>query len=252
MGITLRIFLLCAALSAILASPGWAAIAELSSQRAKATECANCDSLALAYPGNVTAGDLLVVGGNTYDTNGTTGHTVTDSVGTSYTVFNCTALTASFPNATPFIAIGIAPSSGANTVTVNPSLDASANQIVFGIGEFSGTATSSILDVDGGSSTGTSTTPSDGITTTTANDLIVGLVGFQTSAAVTPSGSYTQIAEDQGSINGFNLAYQIATTATAYTADWTLGSSQQWTACTIAVKEAPAIVNVLMRRRLSP
>lgn len=234
----------------VMSPPSWAAIAELPSQRIKATECANCDTLAVAYPGNVTAGNLLVVGGNTYDTAGTTGHTVTDSVGTSYTVFNCSPLTATLPNATPFIAVGIAPSSGANTVTVNPTIDTSANQINFGVGEFSGTASSSIVDVDGGSSTGTSTSPSDGITTVTANALIIGLVGFQTSAAVTPSGSYTEIVEDQGSINGYNLAYRLATTATAYTADWTLGSSQQWTACTVAIKPlagAPAT-----RRRAMP
>jgi hypothetical protein len=216
-----------------------AAITELSGQRNTASECTSCDSLALAYPGNVTAGNLLVVGGNAYDTGGTTGYSVTDSVGTSYTVYACTALTAS-STATPFIAVGIAPSSGSNTVTVNPTLDASANQIVFGIGEFSGTATSSILDVNGGSSTGTSTSPSDGITTASANALILGLVGFQTSAGVTPGGSYTQISENQSSLDAFNLLYRVATTATAYTVDWTLGTSQAWSACTISIKAAVA------------
>lgn len=232
-------------------SQAWAAIANLGSQSAKATECANCDTLAVAYPGNVTAGNLLVVGGNTYDTAGTTGHTVTDSVGTSYTVFNCTALTATLPNATPFIAVGIAPSSGANTVTVDPTIDASANQINFAIGEFSGTATSGIVDVDGGSSTGTSTSPSDSITTTTANALILGLVGFQTSAAVTPDGTLTQIQEDQGSVNGYNFAFRLATTATSYSIPWTLGSSQEWTACTVAIKE-PQASGIMMRRRGAP
>lgn len=228
--------------------PSLAAIAELSGQRATATECTNCDSLSLAYPGNVTAGDLLTVGGNTHDVSGATGYSITDTVGTNYTVYTCTALTGS-PDATPFLAIGIAPSTGANTVTVNPTLDSNADQIVFGIGEFSGTATVSLLDVDGGSSTGTSTTPSDGLTTVTANALILGVVGFQTSTSVTPGGSHTQIAENQSALNGFNLAYRIATTAQAYTVDWTLGASQAWSACTIAVKE-PQPSSVLMRRRL--
>jgi|CXWL01.1.fsa_nt_gi hypothetical protein len=224
-----------------------AAIAELSGQRATITECNNCDTLAVAYPGNVTVGDLLVIGGNTYDTNGTTDYTVTDTVGTNYTIYACTALTES-PNATPFLAVGIAAASGANTVTVNPTIDASANQIVFGIGEFSGTATVNILDVNGGSSTGTSTAPADALTTVTANALILGVVGFQTSAAVTPGGSYTQISENQTSLNGFNLAYRITTTAQAYTVDWTLGASQAWSACTIGVKE-PQPSGLMMRRR---
>lgn len=226
-------------------SPVWAAIAELSGQRATATECTNCDSLALAYPGNVTAGNLLVVGGNAYDTAGTTGYTVTDSVGTSYTVYACTALTGT-PNATPFLAVGIAGGSGANTVTVNPTIDASANQLVFGIGEFSG-VNNPPLDVDGGSSTGTGTSASDSITTISANALILGVVGFQTAAAVTPGGSYTQIAEDQSALDAFNLEFRLATTATSYTVDWTLGSSQAWSACTVSVKET--VQPSMMRRR---
>lgn len=226
-------------------SSAWAAIAELSGQRATATECTNCDSLALAYPGSVTAGNLLVVGGNAYDTAGTTGYTVTDSVGTSYTVYACTALTGN-PNATPFLAIGIAGGSGANTVTVNPTIDASANQLVFGIGEFSG-VNNPPLDVDGGSSTGTGTSASDSITTISANALILGVVGFQTAAAVTPGGSYTQIAEDQSALDAFNLAFRLATTATSYTVDWTLGSSQAWSACTVSVKET--VQPSMMRRR---
>lgn len=223
-----------------------AAIAELTGQRATATQCLNSDSCAVAYPGNVTSGDLLVVGGNTYDTGGTTGYTVTDTVGTSYTVFNCTALTGN-PNATPFIAVGVAAATGANTVTVNPTLDASANEIIFGIGEFSGTATAGILDVDGGSSTGSSTTPSDGLTTITANSVILGLVGFQTSSTVTPGGSYTEISESQGSLNGFNFVNRMATTAQAYTVDWTLGTTQAWSACTVSIKPLSSA-----RRRMAP
>lgn len=235
-----------------ISHPAWAAIANLGSQSATATECTNCDSLALAYPGSVTANNLLVVGGSTYDTAGTTGYTVTDSVGTSYTVFPCTALTGT-PNATPFIAVGVAGGSGANTVTVNPTVDNSANQLVFGIGEFSGTATSSILDVNGGSSTGSSTSPADSLTTTAANSLILGVVGFQSAAAVTPGGSYTKIAEDQSALDGFNLAYRVATTATSYTVDWTLGSSQPWSACTVAIKELTGgggSINFMMRQRV--
>lgn len=253
MRITLRIFLLCAALSASLASPAWSAIAELSSQRALAADCSACDSAAVAYPGNVTAGNLLVVGGSTYDTAGTTSHSVTDTIGTTYTVYTCTALTASFPNSTPYIAIGIAPSSGANTVTVNPTIDASANKMRFGITEFSGVANPP-LDVNGGSSTGTSTTPSDSITTATDNALILGLAAFQTSASITPGGSYTQITEGQQSIDGFNLEYRIATTAQAYTVDWTMDVNQAWSACTISVQAAtsPASATLMMRRRMVP
>lgn len=227
--------------------PVWAAFTEVGggTQRATATECTIADTCAQAFPGNVTVGNLIIVGGNTYDSSGATGYTITDTVGTTYSVLTCTTLTAS-ATATPFIGYGIAAASGANTVTVNPTIDASANQIVFAIDEFSG-ADASPLDVNGGSSTGSSTTPSDSVTTTALNDLVVGLVGFQTSASVTPGGAWTQIGEDQSALDGFNLQFQIATTAQAYTADWTLGSSQAWSACTAAFRES-TLLQMLRRR----
>lgn len=236
-------------LLSLLATSAWAAITEVASQRATATECLATDTCAVAFPNNVTGGNLLVGGGNSDDTVGSHTFGVTDSVGTSYSTIVCTPdLNGS--RMTAFLFYGIAGGSGANTVTVNPLLDSSVAQIVFAIDEFTGNHATP-LDVNGGSSTGTSTAPADSLTTLAANDLVLGVTGFYTSQAVTPGGSYTQIGEDQSAADGFNLEFQIVTTAQAYSVDWTTGGSNEWHACTAAFKEAVAAAGSgSLRRRL--
>lgn len=224
-------------LPCLLASPAWAAITELSTQRASVpSACDAVDSCALDYPDDVTAGNLLIVGGGAWDNPEITSVVVTDTVGTSYTTILCDKLDTEFQ--AYYVAYGIAAATGANTVTVNPS-GSSANRIRFSIDEFTGQAASP-LDVDGGSSTSTGTAVTDSITTGTANALIIGLAGMVDSTTITQGGDYTQIGEYQGDLAGNNLAFRIVTTATSYTVDWTLAASMAWQACTVSFKEAVA------------
>ena len=214
------------------------AFAEVGSGSQRATnQHASADSGTLAFPGNVTSGSLLIVAGANWQSGGSTVSVgVTDTLSTSYTVVPYYV-----GEFTTFIAYGVASSSGANTVTVNPA--GTGNYFSYSIDEFSGQHATP-LDVDGGNSTATSTSAADSITTVTANDLIIGCVSqtAATTVTFTPGGSYTQIGEqeDSGTYQGHSAVFRIVTTAQAYSVDWTLGTSQAWMAMTLAFKEATA------------
>jgi hypothetical protein len=73
----------------LLASPAWAAITEVGGGRQRAK--GQCDAAAgttctRAYPANVTSGNLLVVAGTVWNSPVQTVSSVTDTIGTSYTV----------------------------------------------------------------------------------------------------------------------------------------------------------------------
>lgn len=207
-------------------------IAEVGSgtQRAKTAISSPADSQGLAFPGSVTSGNLITAGG-VYSGGPSATAVVTSTCSSGLTVQYGPETAGAFT----FVAYGLATSSGACTVTVNPS--EGSNYISFAIDEFSG-VNSTPLDVDGGSSTGTSTTPSDGITTVAANSLIIGVVNWDGQRTVTPSGSYTTIQEeeDYSSYYTFSMVFRIATTATAYTVDWTLDTSALWATKTTSFK----------------
>lgn len=218
-------------LGSYAAAAGGAGIAEVGSGSQRATNTMNnVGSQTLAFPGNVTNGSLLVVGGGLWG-GPPTAITVTDTRSTSYTTLLGTINGAW----RPFIAYGLAPSSGANTVTVDPDTTVYGG---FAIDEFSG-VNATPLDVDGGSSTGTSTTPADGITTATANDLIIGCASYEgTGVTIAPGGDYTTIGEleDAANLWTYSLVFRLVTTAQAYTVDWTISSSNVWVAMTAAFK----------------
>lgn len=226
----------------LYAAPCWGTFTEVGSgsQRATATSSTSeVASLGVAFPANVTSGNLIIVGGNTWASAGPASSiSVTDTIGTTYTVVTSTIGGDKYLQ---FIAYGVTSSSGANTVTVDPNIN---TFIAFAIDEFSG-QNATPLDVDGSSSTGTSTAPADSITTGVANALIIGVAFHDGSVAnaLDPTGSYTQIGEEEDnnvSVD-FNLVYRIATTATSYTVDWTLGSSASWLAQTISF--APSVAS---------
>jgi hypothetical protein len=215
------------------------AIAEVGagSQRAVKT-VGGADLTTLAFPANVVSGNLLVVLGSCFDATGEPASIgVSDSRSTIYSVFAFpeTSVGADY---TVFIAYGIALSSGACTVTVNPA--GSASDMGFAIDEFSG-VNSTPLDVDGGVTTQGSATPEDTILTVTANDLVVGILSYASSStSITKGASYTEIGQNTSTTNAqpFGAEFAIVTTATTYTVDWTLGASRTATVYTAAFKPA--------------
>jgi hypothetical protein len=212
------------------------AIAEVGSGSQRATATGASGDRTLAFPGDVTAGNLLIVAGCGFTVGGADpAPTITDTRTTSYTV----ASAAIFTNGRLFIGYGVAPSSGANTVSIDW---ASNTGNTFSIDEFSG-QDSSPLDVDGGSSTGTGTAVSDSLSTLTAGALIIGVMAHDGTSgiSITPGVNYTQIGEDQdNSFQDHNAVFRIATTATSYTVDWTIGASSPWGAYTLAFKPSAA------------
>lgn len=230
------------------AAPSWAAIAFV---QARTVDVANFDSTTLAYNSNVTSGTLLGMCGGVWNGNDSSPIAVTDTLGTSYTV-----LEGIVTGGTPiraWIAYGIAPSGGANTVTFNPA--GGGRYGSFTIFEFSG-IDSSPLDVDGDDTVGTSTTPSDGITTVAADALVIGCMthGGSGSQTITEDtgGGWTLLGEVQNTSNAPHGAqYQIFSSAGAKTASWTLGASLAWDAMTASFKASTGAANVsqFYRRR---
>ncbi len=202
------------------------------SQRASANGATTVASRSCAFPGNVTSGNLLVAGGSLYEA-GLTALNVTGSRAT----YNSVLLPGS-SGLNTFLAWGVATSSGAETIIVDPNVNA---YIGFGIDEFSGQHATP-ADVDGGHSTGSSTSPSDSITTVADDALILGVLYPGGSSVITPNGSYTEIAEQENDSSSiaFSFVFRIATAAGAYSVDWTLGTSGSWQAQTHSF--APAAV----------
>ena len=227
------------------------AITEVASQRASSGTNGGADSDALAFPNNVTSGNLLVVGGATWVSGGITSISVTDSLtpSTTYTVVLGTAF-GFLTGIRTFLAYGVAPSSGACTVTVNPS--GSSVDFSFGIDEFTGEADPP-SDVNGGDTQGSSTAPSDGITTGVDNALILGLMTHSDIiATMAPEGAQTQISEEESNVNNqcHNFSFKIVGAAGAQTMSGTLSVSDDWGEQTHSFKPAggASVVPVLMRQ----
>lgn len=237
-------------LLSLLPTPSWAAIAFV---QARTVDVANFDSTTLAYNSNVTAGSLVGMCGGVWNGNDSSPIVVTDTLGTTYTVLEG-AVSGGTP-IRPWIAYGIAPSGGADTVTFNPA--GGGRYGSFTIFEFSG-VDSSPLDVDGSNSVGTSTTPSDGITTSAAATVVIGCVthGGSGSQSITEDtgGGWTLLGEVQNTSNGPHGAeYQIFSSAGAKTAGWSLGASLAWVAMTASFKEASGVTPLnFYRRRINP
>lgn len=195
------------------------------------------DSLAGAFPNNVTAGRLLVVIGAFNEVLSTSVATVTDTRSTVYTVVHSQAVARGGVFMRTFVAWGIALSSGACTVTVNPS--GSSAELSFSLDAFTFTGTVA-QDVDGGSDTGVSNTASDSITTAVANTLLFGVMTHGGSIRTLTPNDGTQIGESEvnSSSQCHNAIFLLAATAQAYTIDWTISdTSTTWIAQTLSLKE---------------
>lgn len=204
----------------------------------------------------VTAGNLITILGVSWNASGNSSIAVTDTLSTPYTVL----LGAGTPNGggvgKEFIAYGIVPSSGACTVTVDPN--GTGNYINAIASEWTSDVTTITLDVNGGESTGTSTAPSDGLTTLTAGALVLGVMaGASVVSTIAEGSGYTLLAEDESpDRNNYSAEYKIAGAPGAQTVDWALSGSQGWSVLTAAFKDTaggasvvPVIMNQYRQRR---
>lgn len=229
---------------------GFAAIAEVGGGSQRVTGSAgNFDSTTQAYNANVTINNLMVCGGNIWRSPALTGITITDTLSSTWTV----VLGPQTSEFVAFIAYAVVPSSGAVTLTINPT--GGNNYGTWSCDEFSGIPTSSLVDADGGSSSGNSTTPSDSITTTTSNALILGLIAnaTNTSVFISPGSGFTTIGEtESASWAAHHFEFKIGTSATSYTVDGTFNSAVNWNVQTYAFKESAGGANVTQFYRRRP
>jgi len=223
------------------------------SQRAS-TSVDNVDSTTLAFPANVTSGSLLLVAGSCWQTGaGNSGITVTDTRSTSYTVLMKAGFASDGGQMVPFIAYGIAASSGACTVTVDPS--GTGNYLAFTIDELAGVHATP-LDVDGGQSTGTSTAPADGLTTAAAGTLLVSLAVVNWSASITftePAGSTLLAKRESATPTGapyYDLTIIAGGAAGAKTLTYGLANSMPWAVQTLAFASAAAAASSISATRV--
>lgn len=223
------------ALALLLPQFAQAAIIEVATMQASGSY-ADVDSTAsVAFPNNITIGNLLIVAGTNW--NAATQTISISGCSTSWTVVHGSDFSGSGGVFKTFIGYGIAGSTGACTPTVDPG--GIGNYGSYSLDSFTGVHATP-LDVDGGTSTGTSTAASDSITTGTANALIIGVMTQSIGlTALTPGGSYTQFGEVEAVDNSpHNAVFRVATTATSYTVDWTLADSSPWAAQTVSFKES--------------
>lgn len=214
----------------------------------------NFSSTTCILPSNSTAGNVIAACGSIWNGNNLTDMAITDSVSTSYTEILGASATGT-PNKT-WMAYGVVPSTGANTLTATPA-GGTGWYMSWGVVELSGVDTGTPLDVDGVYSTGTSTTPSDGLTTVAADTIALACLahGNSGSIAITPDtgGGWTEIGEIEATGNApYAFEYQIFSSAGSKTAGYTLGSSVGWVLQTIALDQATAGANISQFHRRRP
>jgi hypothetical protein len=180
-------------------------IQETTSQRASAGVATDVDSLAVAFPANVAAGDLLVVSGaywSLYDVP----LTVTDTRSTPYSVFLGPAVIVAGGIAHTFIAQGIATSSGACTATVNPG--GSLATIKAAVTTFKHAHTLLPLDVDGGRATDSGNTAAITLTTVQEQSAVLGAVVTDGQPPLPIGFAELSSASDPRVTHSVGLAYQ--------------------------------------------
>lgn len=217
------------------------AIAEVGAGTQRATiRGTNVTSAAVAFPANVAADNFLLCEGGFWNAGVVASVAVTDTRSTVYSSLFpgfANSLAWGGGNGYSFIAYGIALTSGACTVTVAPA--ALNNYINAVIDEFSGTDTTTPLDVDGGVSTGSSTTPADSLTTVADGDLVVAVAILTSSAAFTAGTGYTLLDSDNSNLRQpYGAEFQVVGTAGSYTADFTLDGLRDWLTQTAGFKPA--------------
>lgn len=191
--------------------------------------------------GLVDSGQFIIITGIVGKATGPGSVTVTDTLGTIYTV-NMGALTQD-GKWRSFVAYGKATSSSTNAVTVNAG---SVNHTIsIGVQVWDGVHAVP-LDVDGGDAEGSGTiAPRDTITPTSDGALLIGVASATNQGPITADAPLTLIVSRQaltvvGSplFHRFNAAYRIIQTPATFALSWQLNFGELWSAQTIAFKPA--------------
>jgi hypothetical protein len=186
----------------------------------------------LAFPGNNTAGNLIVVAVRRGSNSGTV--TVTDSQGNTY--YQAISQASGTDHAS-FVFYAQNIKGGANTVTTTFSV---SQTMRFSIHEFSGVA--KFLSVDKtSSSSGSSTSPDSGSKSISIpNELIFGAISTDGAPSYTVGGSFTLL---ENVSNKILTEYRIVSSTGSYSASATLGVSDPWTSEMVTFRDISNGVN---------
>lgn len=194
-------------------------------------------SVAVSFPGNNTAGNLIIAAVRA----STTGQTVTvsDSLGNKYTDAVQQAQAADGSQ----IHILYAPNIVAGTNTVTATLSGTNNHPWIAVFEYSGLSTTSPLDRTA-SAQGASSSPSSGSTAQTrgANELVFGVLGLpSSSSASVTAGSGFAIEQQDTQAGGSRAATedQIVSSEGTFAANFTVSASLNWSAAVATFSTTP-------------
>jgi hypothetical protein len=195
-------------------------------------DAASAASTTLAYGSNPAANHLLITVVRGADT--LTGITTTDTIGNTWTkgTFHAVASICSLQ-----ISWAINSTTAADTVTITPNANSAMRVAIY---EYSGAATSSPLDAENNTQTGTGTAlASTSITPAAGNELVFGVGATGNNHAETWTAGANFTVEDTVGAN-LILATEdwIQTTATATTAPLTASVSDTWLAAIAVFKAA--------------
>jgi methionine-rich copper-binding protein CopC len=194
--------------------------------QSNAVQGSSVATLAAAFPGSNTAGNLLLAFVRMSTSTQTV--TVTDSAGNTYTDAVSQKQTADGSQVHLFYAKNI--TGGANTVTAHFS--ASNGHPWLAIYEYSGLSKTAPLDQKA-SAQGNSTTPSTGATplTTSANELLFVGAGLSCTSTVTATGGsgYTLGQQDTSTSRASTETCLVSATG-SYTGTFTLSAAANWSA----------------------
>ena len=191
-------------------------------------------SVSIAFDVDVTAGNAVLVGANSYYNNTIENGDITDGLGNTYTEQIEIRDGTHFESAAVYAALNI--TGGACTVTLDSG--ATSDWMNLGITEVSGLATSSAGD-GSNSGDGNSTTAASGSVTPTTSGIAIAALGSNTSDSISTPSGFTLIYENEiPSYYPCSFAYAIYASGNQ-SATWTIPTGD-WAACIACFKNAPA------------
>jgi hypothetical protein len=195
------------------------------------------DSFSLSFSSTPTVGHLIVVCTSVYIGDSTSGLSVSDNQGNTYTQRR-------YDNSIYGVRLAIytavaSTSSGTFTVTVNPA--GSSADITITLLDISGQASSFLDQVNNTTGTGTAASSGD-VTPTQNNELLVATMTHGGSdRTITEESGWTLAGELEGGTGNqpISSVYKLQTTATTEDADWTIGTgSADWVGQIITIIQA--------------
>jgi hypothetical protein len=194
----------------------------------------------VAFASSVTSGDVVVVAIANYNSGSSTVSSVTDSLGSSFTLPGAFPECNGFANACVWIYYATLASSGADTVTVTVGASSTVDDVY--IFEVSGITASGATAGFGASGAGTSASISTLSTAFTSEGFLVSIVKTDFSDVYTPGSGFGLAAFPAGSQDNSRLQYSTGGVTSPTTFPMTIASPDTWTTVGVAFNQSAVSV----------